>query len=731
MKRDKKIELLAPAGTPDAFYGAVAAGADAVYLAGNRYGARAYANNFGQDELIEAIRYAHLFGVKVYLTVNTIFKNKETEQLADFIRPFYEVGLDGVIVQDLGVLAYMKKHFPDMERHISTQMTVTSVEGARFLVENGASRVVPARELTMEELKAMCEAGIEVESFIHGSMCYAYSGQCFFSSMIGGRSGNRGRCAQPCRLPYRYGKKQDEYCFSLKDMCTLEYLPEILESGIASLKIEGRMKSAAYAAGVTAIYRKYIDLYEANPEEYRVRKEDLEQLRHLYIRTGIEEGYYRQKRGAGMITLQSPAYSKTDDSLMEAIMKQYCVTKKRLPTELFVSVKTGEPVRVTVTTECRGRKFEITQTGAAVQEAQKAPLQQDDVRKRMEKSGDSLFEVRVISAEVDTNAFLPVKALNEIRRSALDELYQLILNETEVEFAGRRIIAEESSFPALMIKTDSLNTGFYEKLKVFVENETQWNAVTENPHVRNIVIPAVFMLRQSCREKVEEDKKHDYYLRLPVICRKEHFEQTESMFADMIASDRIKGVYVNQVDSMAYMKRHYPDKYLCGDINLYATNNIAIKEILQSVNRFTVSVELKADELKHLTLEQGELMIYGRYPLMNTANCVFLTHGDCRRGKGEALTYLKDRKGSSLPVIGYCEEAVCHNTVYNSVPTSLHKNADVIRTMNLGGYQLRFVDEDVHMIKDILALYHDVFVTGTEHTVSFPFTNGHFKRGIE
>ncbi len=731
MKRDKKIELLAPAGTPDAFFGAVAAGADAVYLAGNRYGARAYADNFGQDELIEAIRYAHLFDVKVYLTVNTIFKNKEIEQLADFIRPFYEVGLDGVIVQDLGVLAFMKKHFPDMERHISTQMTVTSVEGARFLVENGASRVVPARELGMEELKVLCDAGIEVESFIHGSMCYAYSGQCLFSSMIGGRSGNRGRCAQPCRLPYRYEKKQEEYCFSLKDMCTLEYLPEIMESGIASLKIEGRMKSAAYAAGVTAIYRKYIDLYESDPKAYKVLKEDLEQLHHLYIRTGIKEGYYRQKRGADMITIQSPAYSKTDDSLMETIMKQYCTVKKRLPADLSVSVKKGQPICVTVATECRGKKYEITQTGDDVQEAQKAPLQREDVCKRMEKSGDSMFEVRVICAEVDANVFLPVKALNEIRRTALEELYKLIADETAAEFADRRICLSDSHLPASEECLPSPGASFYENLKVFVENEIQWNAILQNPYVRNIVIPSVFMLRQSFREKVMADTEHDYYLRLPVICRKEHFEQLQSMFAEIICSERIKGVYVNQVDSMAYMTKHYPDKLLCGDINLYATNHIAIAEVLRNVNRFTVSAELKADELKHLALEQGELMIYGRYPLMNSANCVFLTHGECRRGKGEALTYLKDRKGSSLPVVGYCEEAVCHNTVYNSVPTSLHKNADAIRKMHLGGYQIRFVDEDVHAVKEILALYHKIFVEGTEQTLSFPFTNGHFKRGIE
>ena len=206
MKTGKKVELLAPAGSIDAFYGAIHAGADAVYLGGSRFGARAYADNFTEEELIRCIRYAHLFGRKVYLTVNTLVKESEFSELYGYLLPYYEAGLDGVIIQDLGVLSYIREHFPKLELHVSTQMTITGRYGAALLQQKGACRMVPARELSLKELVEIKQAtGLEIEVFIHGAMCYCYSGQCLFSSILGGRSGNRGRCAQPCRLPYTVG----------------------------------------------------------------------------------------------------------------------------------------------------------------------------------------------------------------------------------------------------------------------------------------------------------------------------------------------------------------------------------------------------------------------------------------------------------------------------------------------------------------------------------------------
>ena len=249
--QDRKIEILAPAGSYESFHAAIVAGADAVYAGGPKFGARAFAENFTEDQLLNAIDYAHLHQRKFYLTVNTLLKDYEIEQLPEYLEPLYQRGLDAVIVQDMGVLNVVRQYFPDMDIHASTQMTVTGVNGAQFLKENGAVRVVPAREISLEEVRNIKSVtGMEMECFVHGALCYCYSGQCLLSSLIGGRSGNRGQCAQPCRLPYTVDGEKG-YLLSLKDICTLDIIPDLIEAGIDSFKIEGRMKRREYVGGVT------------------------------------------------------------------------------------------------------------------------------------------------------------------------------------------------------------------------------------------------------------------------------------------------------------------------------------------------------------------------------------------------------------------------------------------------------------------------------------------------
>lgn len=346
----KKVELLSPAGNYEAFAGALNAGADAVYLGGEKFGARAYADNFTTEEICRALHVAHFMGRKVYLTVNTLLKDKETARLYDYLRPFYEAGLDGVIVQDLGVFNLIRECFPGLALHVSTQMTVTGPGAAAFLKEQGAVRIVPARELSLAEVRTMKEkTDIEIECFIHGAMCYCYSGQCLFSSILGGRSGNRGRCAQPCRLPYQIYANQEQilgesYPLSLKDMCTLAYIPQLIEAGIDSFKIEGRMKQPEYAAGVTAIYRKYIDRYYGQgADEYRVEPEDMDRLRGLYIRSEIQTGYYERHNGKEMITLTKPGYSGSDARVIEEIRENYLHEPDKMSVRLSVEVRAGEP----------------------------------------------------------------------------------------------------------------------------------------------------------------------------------------------------------------------------------------------------------------------------------------------------------------------------------------------------------------------------------------------------
>ena len=320
IKKRNLPELLAPAGSFEHLKAAVAAGADAIYMGGEKFGARAYAHNFSREDMIEALQFAHFHERKLYLTVNTLMKEKELfEELGDFLFPYYENGLDGVIVQDIGAVRFIRENFPDLEIHGSTQLTVTDFRGAVAAKRMGMTRVVPARELSLAEIKRIKkETGLEVEVFVHGALCYCYSGQCLLSSMYGGRSGNRGRCAQPCRLQYTLmnadgmilnPSKYTKYLLSPKDLCSLSMLPSLMEIPVDSLKIEGRMKNVEYVAGVTAIYRKYLDKISENWEQraqFQPEEEDIHALEELYCRGSFTEGYWNKHNGQDMMAAVSP-----------------------------------------------------------------------------------------------------------------------------------------------------------------------------------------------------------------------------------------------------------------------------------------------------------------------------------------------------------------------------------------------------------------------------------------
>lgn len=438
MGRKEKVELLSPAGSPEGFYGAVHAGADAVYLAGNEYGARAYADNFSVEELSECIRYAHIWHRKVYLTVNTLVKEEELERLPDFLKPLAEAGLDGVIVQDFGVLSVVRRQFPSLPLHASTQMTVTGPYGARLLKELGVVRIVPARELSLEEILTLKrESGLEVECFIHGAMCYSYSGQCLFSSIVGGRSGNRGRCAQPCRLPYRLqtARKSStgQYPLSMKDLCALEILPELAAAGIDSLKIEGRMKKPEYAAAVTALYRKYLDRIQRGENAAPGRK-DLELLQGLYLRSGIQEGYYHRRNGKEMMTLDSPAYNGSDEEVLADIRRKLIDTRPTIPVRMKAFFQVGQPAQVWISQASKPEEWHKV-TGEVVQSASKTPVTRENLIRQLSKLGESCFSLDESfcggrpEIHADTNAFYPLKAVNELRRKAVSALEEVRIHE--------------------------------------------------------------------------------------------------------------------------------------------------------------------------------------------------------------------------------------------------------------------------------------------------------------
>lgn len=744
----KHVELLAPAGSYEAFLGAINAGADAVYLGGQQFGARAYADNFDTEEIVRALCVAHFYGKKIYLTVNTLLKDREMSSLYEYLAPLYEAGLDSVIVQDFGVLCYIRKHFPGLALHVSTQMTVTGAGGAALLKELGADRIVPARELSLEEVKKLRdEAGVEVECFIHGAMCYSYSGQCLFSSILGGRSGNRGRCAQPCRLPYEIfdGKKKlsaSSYPLSLKDMCTLEYLPALLDAGIDSFKIEGRMKRPEYAAGVTAVYRKYIDLYYSEgASAYRVDPRDMDRLRRLYIRSEIQTGYYERHNGKEMITPGDPGYAGCDGTLLSEIGKKYIREPEKMPVRMQASLKAGVPLRLRIEAVA-GKHVELSaypvieRAGETVQAAKSAPLTAEEVRKRLCKTGESLLTVERCEVSVEGACFVPVRALNALRRAAVEAFEKAVAESRGISVCRALQTAENTCESEGRINRPSQSTSgnaHKSAVDVTVRTREQLEAVLVWGGCRRIYIESD-LFTKSYEEIAGLMGDTAFYLALPHILRKRdeaYLRRLEEMLDQ--PESCVQGFLVRNLEGLAWAK-HFPgegaDVHTAYDIvpdaGLYCFNADALGFFEMFSDEITLPYELNAGEAAHLVRTARErgmftsLIAYGRIPMMLTANCLKKTTGSCSAGVEDGGTLsLKDRKGQTFPVEINCNH--CYNVIYNAVPYSLHGAKKERERIGADALRYDFTTENATLCAEILA-------------GNFPFTDyttGHCKRGVE
>ena len=443
IKRDKRVELLAPAGSFQSVVAAVNAGADAVYMGGRRFGARAYADSAqaeGEDMVMEAIRYCHLFSVKLYMTVNILFKDDELKELFSYIKPYYEAGVDGLIMQDLGAVRVIRSMFPDLEVHASTQQTITSVAGARMAQRFGMTRAVVSRELSLQEIRKIHdESGMELEVFCHGAMCYSYSGDCFMSSLLGGRSGNRGRCAGTCRLCYETAG-QKGYYLSMKDMQTIELLPELIEAGAYSFKIEGRMKSPVYTAGVVSVYRKYLDLAldcsdRKNLKTYRVAEEDLRTLREIFDRGGTSS-YLKKHNGADMIALSEKKFRAVDQTVTDRIQAAYIDRNRTIMVDAVMDMTVGAPAVLTLS-DAAGRMVTAVSEDLVLP-AEQRPVQATEVEARLRKTGGTAFTLGNVQVSVHGDAFYPVGRLNELRRTAL------AMYEEEISRGSQRTYAAQS-----------------------------------------------------------------------------------------------------------------------------------------------------------------------------------------------------------------------------------------------------------------------------------------------
>lgn len=726
-----KTELLAPAGSFETLKAVVNAGADAVYCAGNRFGARAYANNFTEEEMISAIDYMHIKGKKLYMTVNTLLKEKELEEeLYSYLMPYYEAGLDAVIVQDLGVMHFIKEHFPGLHIHASTQMTVTGAYGAELMLNAGCSRIVTARELSLQEIQDIYEkTGAEIESFVHGALCYGYSGQCLLSSMIGGRSGNRGRCAQPCRLPYELFEdkqkgisaknKKEAYLLSPKDLCTIDLIPELIEHGVHSFKIEGRMKQAEYAAGVTSIYRYYIDKYEANPKEpYQVSKEDKQKLWDLGNRCGFTDGYYKRHNGKEMITFEKPSHEKGNEKLQQQIRQTYIEKEEKEKINGILILSKELPAKLVL--EYKGVKTEVM--GDMVQKAQKQPMSKETILDKMRKTGNTPFVFETLSVEMEEDVFIPVGALNQLRRDGLEQLEQLILG------AYKRTLPKEQ-YQREQETPKSSDKPWKPELRVLVEEPEQFLVALKQAEIRRIYMDVFKVTPQDIIAARECGK--ELYLALPYILRKNVAEQLEQTFTEL-SKQNPDGYLVRNMEEICFLrKRKVEGKKIQTDYGVYVFSNEAGKALKEwEIEHFTLPVELNRNELLNLRCENGEMILYGHQPLMISAGCLHKNTAGCDRTPG--TFYLKDRYAKIFPVKNNCRE--CYNVIYNTSPLCLLHHQQELQRLAPEAVRLHFTIENEQKMQQVFSLYRQAFLEKKKISPEQYFkdyTNGHFKRGVE
>jgi len=745
---EKKVEILAPAGSFESMKAAVAAGADAVYMGGSRFGARAYADNPEQDKLLEAIDYVHLHGRSLYMTVNTLFKEQELGELYEYLLPYYRQGLDAVIVQDMGAFMEIRKRFPDLPVHASTQMTITGVYGAKTLYELGAQRVVTARELSLEEINEIHQnVPVEIESFVHGALCYCYSGQCLMSSLIGGRSGNRGRCAQPCRLPYEvkregkaFQKKEgSSYVLNLKDLCTLDLIPDMIEAGVFSMKIEGRMKSPRYTAGVVSVYRKYVDQYLAKGRDgYAVDPKDKKMLLDLFDRGGFSDGYYENHNGRHMVALkEKPAFREVNQALFDHLDQTYVNAEIKEPVSGFVLLEEGQPSCLSLTWETkRPEPVTVTVSGQVPEIAKNQPITEEKVAKQIKKTGGTPFSLEHLDVQVNGQVFLPVQALNDLRRTGLEELEQAVLAPYRREVPEVQEALEKDETGQKASKQKSAGTNRLPRFRLSFEEPEQLEAALAYPQLSQsadeLAVDSTGFAAEIWKEtagKVQEAGLACMLI-LPHIFRTEaraYFKKN----LDKLKSAGFDGVVVRTIEEIQWLKEAKIGLPMIFDDTMYTWNHGAAEAMkAMGASRITMPLELNGRELQNTDFGQvpTELEVYGYLPMMVSAQCIKKTTSGC--DKRQETVRLKDRTGKLLSVKNHCR--FCYNTIYNPSPLSLLGCAKEIRGLEADGLRMKFTIETKEETADILSLFLKGGMEENSGSAALnEFTRGHFRRGVE
>ena len=784
-----KIEILAPAGSMESMYAAINKGADAVYLGGNKFSARAYASNFDNENMQKAIDYSHSYGVKVYVTINTILKESEIEEAVKYVGYLYEIGADALIIQDLGLFKRIKEEYEDFEIHASTQMTIHNGEAAIYFKEKGFHRLVLSREMSFEEIKHIStDLMIETEMFVHGAICVSYSGQCLMSSIIGGRSGNRGRCAQPCRMEYTLqGEKSGEqkgYLLSPKDMCTIEDVKDIIDTGTYSLKIEGRMKRPEYVAGVVDNYRKAVDkvILKKKYNEH----EGKEQLLQLFNRSGFTNAYLKSNPGKDMMSFNSPKNSgvplgqieksgeiklKTSIALGDGVRnndKGFSISKillngkeeakankgdivkifpinykpgdflhKSLNKELFdeledyikpyskkitlnATVKFAVNSPVALNINYKGKEY--TYTGEIIQKAEKRPLDKERIREALMKSGDVPFKLNIVDFTEFEDGFMRISDLNNLRRDAIENLIKNICKESRRRRPAKKNIVVEKTKSTNDCPTELYSCVTKEQLKALLEC-----------NVKNIAFDIFSREANALRfsDIIDTFEKYNgninLYIKTSSIIKGE-FDKVCTVIEKV--KSYIKGIITSNI-GIIHLYRN--SLQIIGDYKLNIMNTQSLEFYQSEISIPTLSMELNRTEIKDILRKNkgnNAYVIYGKPELMISEYCPIgstfggrKTNVDCNAICTRDKFTLIDRVNERSRVM---TDLFCRSYILNPVPLNLFDERTYLKEAGIKTLRFDFRDESYEEVKNVYNMY-----LGKMEYDKSNYTKGQFRRGIE
>ncbi len=671
------MEILSPAGSYEAAVAAVQNGADAIYLGYGKFNARRNAANFDDNGLRTTVDYCHLRGVKVYLTLNTLLSDQELPQAAKLVGLCNEIGVDALIVQDLGAAEMIRQVAPELPIHGSTQMTVHNLDGVMACAAMGMERVVLSRELSRQQIRYICRhSPIEIEVFVHGALCMCYSGQCFLSSVIGGRSGNRGMCAQPCRMKYGWDGSADGYPLSLKDMALVEYLKELQDMGVASAKIEGRMKRPEYVAIVTKIYSDVLRQGRAPT------RAELEDLRAAFSRQGFTDGYYQGKTGRQMFGVREK--EQVPEKRFAQVRQDCRREHPRVPVTMTARIRAGEPMLLRAE-DREGRS--VTVTGPVPQAAQHRAITREQVRQQLERTGGTPFYAQEIQVEAEPNLAVSLSALNGLRRRLLDDLSIQRIQPPKRPAGQLAPLPRAEGRTEPPVCTVSLRRG-----------EQLTDALIDlAPQV--LYLSPEDILAQKARVARAMDRGIEVCVSMPRIL----WDSERAELVGLLEQVKELGVYTALVGELGALTLALSQDFTCrGDFGLGVYNSLTLAQLREmGLISATLSFEQRLARVRDLNKPlDTELIVYGRLPLMITQNCIIRNRAN--RCNCQSTNLLTDRTGAQFPVL---KARGCRNEIFNSKKLYLGDKLESFQTLGLWGARLSFTTENPRECVQILERY--------------------------